>query len=748
MPVVNWSPDLLGPGRNVPLPLSVVTIPRDQEQLLDREDAWSRKGIPNVPVDVLESVKNFYLQNHKSSSQNQSREEEPAGEPAEESDDEGSVISWEPSPTQHRVGVAPVKESLARTRNPASSPSLTGKELSVVDRPEQAQAQATEPRQKPQARRNLLPDPPMSSLASADEILQVEVPKAIDAASLNPVSKEAGAVSLDPTPPSAQIIIPSTYTDPSQPMPPKPPIRQRLMKDPSKAWGIPDSPKVHSPALTAPPSAIPLTKSNPKLSSSGETRTTTSITSVQAAVNQVHSSSSEAIPPNGRPSQVPYTAFKIAYPDFNAPKNDFIRALLALRHIQKNKSIPRDCYDDFVRIFCGDYLAYIQRDPGDKEEVLSASRFYNWHFGERLYMKGLLTPETLQDAIDQYPSEVAILTTQKPKRTVAKEVINAKAPAALPVQGPTPLPEERVPKTPLIVSSAPVPGPEERPNHIHPEFVPPSPSINAEVEAPTPAIQEKPRTLLATSQASPAPVRREEPRRLSSTHQESATLRREEPKRLSTTRQISPILDLKRDEPKRLSTTRQISPILDLKRDEPKRLSTTRQISPILNSRRDEPRKRTVTHQESPILGSRTEEPRRRSVTCQESPILGSRPDEPGRQSTTRQTPQAPGFKVPALPPAAAAASSAPTQILRADEHRRPEVAPVAAYAKRNSLRAEPLVGTKVPLSQQSTAESMAEDQPKPKKRKTKKDDKGGDAAFARFLEKNYSSTAPEPDSP
>lgn len=730
MPVVDWSPDLLGPGQKIPR--SVVHIPKDQERLLRRDDAWSRIGIPNVPVEVLESVKSFYLQNHKPLSQNQSPEKD--AEPADDSDDEGSAISWEQSPTQHRVGPPPVKasESLASTRNSTPSPGLTRNQLVMADELEprlvQVQEPEPEPRQKPHARRNLPLDPPMSSLASADEILEVEKPKAIDAP-LDTVIKEAGGIPLDPTPPSAQII-PSTYIDHSQQGSSKPPqaIRQRLMKDPSKAWGIPKSPKVHSPAATAPTSAISLTKLSSKPGSSGETRTTKSTTSVpdvsslppvarvvnksrgfQETSHQAHSSSSERIPPNGPPSQVPYTAFKLAYPDFDAPKNDFIRALLSLKHIQKNKSIPRGCYDDFVRVFCGDFMGYITRDPDDGEETLSAAKFYNWHFEGRLYTKGLITPENLQDAINQYPSEVAAIITERPKRTGSKKAVNTKPSKALPgqaAQPPTPKPDKGVPKTPLIVSSVTLP--KEKPDHSHLELA------SDPIDAPAPAanlITKEPNKPLAYG-VPPIPKRISPKPTVSARASSVPKSNSPHPHRPRSPEFIppSPSINAEGEAPTRP------------RQEEPRRLSTSRQASPMLDSGREEPRRRSIAHLASPALCSRRE--------------------EPSRLSTTHQTPAAPGFKVPPLPAAAApTAAPHPTQTLTSDETRRPEVAPVAAYGKRHSLRAEPLVDTSVPLSQQSTAESIVE--PKRKKRRTKKD--VGDVAFAKYLEKRFSSSAPGP---
>ncbi|KAM7206753.1 hypothetical protein V8F33_000396 [Rhypophila sp. PSN 637] len=489
MPVTTWRPDLFHPGERIPR--KVVTIPSDQQQLLDRPDAWSRRGIPNVPPSVLEGVKKFHTLKQapepvRPSTEHQTTKEDRQTDNDSDSDEDGSEISWESSPSEHRHAPALAKASKDLVNRIAanSSPTPTRKQNPVNSESEPARL----PRHA-QARFSLPLDQPVSSLASADDTLEVEVPKAV--APLRTTASETVGIPLEPTPPSAQVIIPSTYTDTTQERCAKPPqpTRKRLMKDPNKAWSKPTPAAPTSPAVlsTRTPALVQPGSNYMPVNSSGITRPITTLPSAKGGVTplpgltdamqnvagieettrEARSSGSERIPPNGPASQVPYTAFRLAYPDFQANKNDFIRALLCLKQICKNKSIARFLYDDFVRVFCRDYMHYITLDR-ENQETLTAAKWYNQNVKTPLYLKGLLTPENLQEALDQYPSEAESLRNKAKEIARSQQDVDSKAGTATPLEAETvaPTTKKSLPKPSLIVSTAPEPIPQLGPSHV------------------------------------------------------------------------------------------------------------------------------------------------------------------------------------------------------------------------------------------------------------------------------------------
>ena len=345
-------------------------------------------------------------------------------------------------------------------------------------------------------------EPPPSSFASTDSGLEVEPPRVIPAP-LEAVNREAAAIALEPTPPSAQII-PCTYTE--HPSPPKPPQakRRRLMRDPNEIFRTPEP--VAQPRKSAAAASTTGSSSTKQTSASrpgtsndsgpvpsspsaaddvGPIRTVAqgvkTINGIRQATNGQHSSSSDKIPPNGPASQVPYTAFKLAYPDFEADLHDFIRAVLSLKVYRKKMSFPYFLYDDFIRVFCTVYLTYTSDTYSTGENNLSAVKWYNSNVTAPRYLKNIVTSDNLDDVLSQYTEVVAYLETQVPKKAGHGRSTKSNASTATPAEAEIPAP---VPPTSLSKSPAAVEPEPEAVSHHH-ELVSDPIDIAASPEEPT-----------------------------------------------------------------------------------------------------------------------------------------------------------------------------------------------------------------------------------------------------------------------
>ncbi|KAH8883858.1 hypothetical protein GQ53DRAFT_421921 [Thozetella sp. PMI_491] len=422
-----------------------VKIPRDQLKLLDRPDAWRADGIANVPAQVLESLQHFHTPKPSQSSQRnisasrlgsspptsnpscQSDDDEP-GTPEEtrspggsDSESPKSGVSWSQSPEHHRRPLAvpdPPQES-SPTRMPLTSSRRSPKPL---------------PKAVPPSR-SFLNVFPSSSLGSEAD-MEIEPLQAMPYTSER-INQASRAAPPQPTPPSAQIpIISSTYTlDGATPEPPL--KRARRMKPPpfgnSQPSGI-------EPPTT--PALGPSMQYEPGQSSSSRPSTTSTATShgqgqaslvapsplsavatlqpaedAHIALDLVHrpgETSQESpptlskIPPNGPASQVPFTAFKIAYPNFPGTQTDFIRACLCLEDLRKRKALPEFLYDDFIRVFCGPYIQYIEHLIGNPREKapLTAIHWYNDNVTKPDYDKGVISKASLRNVSQSYPDSV------------------------------------------------------------------------------------------------------------------------------------------------------------------------------------------------------------------------------------------------------------------------------------------------------------------------------------------------------
>jgi hypothetical protein len=240
------------------------------------------------------------------------------------------------------------------------------------------------------------------------------------------------AAALEPTPPSAQII-PCTITE-------KTDLAQAPQEKRSRRWkpavyNSPDSVKQrHASRLTLPDirTAVLSRSSSPVGSSSSPVLPPlldqpAEISSVvpstvdqpipapankqeavaatsQLVINQRSSNSTDKPPPNGPASQVPYTAFIVAYPDYRGSLGTFIRGVMCILPLQKDRALPEFLYDDFIRIFSTGFLKYI--GSLDKHtRPLSAIQFYNENVSRPLYTQGVLTKDNINDVTEKYPEE-------------------------------------------------------------------------------------------------------------------------------------------------------------------------------------------------------------------------------------------------------------------------------------------------------------------------------------------------------
>ncbi|KAL2125153.1 hypothetical protein VTJ04DRAFT_1518 [Mycothermus thermophilus] len=215
----------------------------------------------------------------------------------------------------------------------------------------------------------------------------------------------------EPTPPSAQVVIPCTMTETSPVRPAERP-RLRLMKR------VPNF-------LSSQPS--PGTPPEPQeLASSPAKQPDPATEASQPGANS--SNDSNVLPPNGPPSQVPYTAFKVAYPDYKGSLGDFLRSVMCILNLQKKKLLPEFLYDDFVRVFSTDYLDYIE-DLDPSERPLKAYQFYNENVSEPLYMKRILTKDNVADIPAKYPEKARVVQ-------VASDAISSANPSVRPSPAP------------------------------------------------------------------------------------------------------------------------------------------------------------------------------------------------------------------------------------------------------------------------------------------------------------------------
>ncbi|KAK4105704.1 hypothetical protein N658DRAFT_416512 [Parathielavia hyrcaniae] len=316
-------------------------------------------------------------------------------------------MSWEPSPSAHYRAPRQAEDLIGAV----SSPSRASSDRRGILSAGKAVFRA----------RPLTEFPPSSSVAS-EHGLEVEVPRAITDV-LEPTDQKHVAV-VEPTPPSAQII-PCTLNEKTSPAQAPEAKRRRRMKAPAAVFSSPGRPvsQSHAPGLPlpgcrpdrslgssspvisslSPVSGVPPRQPSPVMPAANQPGIVTAPSCL--ASDQGSNNPMERLLPNGPASQVPFTAFNLAYPDYQGSLKDFIRGILCILKLQKDKALTEFLYDDFVRVFSGEYLAYI-KTVDRRQPALSAIQWYNENVSRPLYAKGVLTKDNVRDAVSQYPKEL------------------------------------------------------------------------------------------------------------------------------------------------------------------------------------------------------------------------------------------------------------------------------------------------------------------------------------------------------
>lgn len=497
--VPTWSPDLNSETR---IYRRFAQIPKQQQRLLDDEDAWTASA-RNVPDDILRELRDAKAASQAQKkppsapppqqtpgcpatpSQSQSQHVERSRKPPakeqdsttydsqqfaahESEDDEKPISNWSQSPDEHlRPRVALEKEALEELELPRTSPHF----------------RVLTPRPKAVLPFNCV-DAPLSASSQASSQLQIEAPQAITDVPNGPkapgmldawkpvrnpamVAASVALVPLEPTPPSAQII-PCTYSTQGSPMKGQETKRQRLMKNPADRFASPEpyKPTTSHPVLTSTlPSSLVLSSpfKEPQLSASADTRIDSQLTAStkspsqtwKAKVVETHrnpmtdlnlvqlNSTVDKPPPNGPTSQVPFTAFLVAYPHIECSLHSFIRALICVKNLQGRRALPEFLYDDFIRVFCGDYLDYIRGRPTEDPDTktLSAIQWYNENVTSPVCTKRVITRTNLDSVLETHSDKLRVVEEEMGIKPVRRSL-------------PRPEPQQRVPNTPALCPKA------------------------------------------------------------------------------------------------------------------------------------------------------------------------------------------------------------------------------------------------------------------------------------------------------
>ncbi|KAK0657591.1 hypothetical protein B0T16DRAFT_64028 [Cercophora newfieldiana] len=468
-------------------------IPRKQQTLLNREDAWSANSA-RVPPEVLKGLRSAPVCNAASVAQptdgtTEQKSETPPKIPTPEvqdrevststqnprleasarspqqtqinSQDAGIPIPWSSSPVPAPRRQSPVgeeeegeeeeeEEEVSMPAAPLPNPRLSSppvyrpllKTLSTavyMSIPSSSSALSVDLEEMPPAR-------------STEHQISVERPVKIPVAlpMAPPPTKVTVPIVPETTPPSAQII-PCTFTEAS-PDRPSGAKRRRLMKSlagkfspeidrPSGApqrMEISSNPSPWLPSripASSPPSRPPLPSTISSIpqhvsSASGpQPSTENGQSSLDPHVDTrpfVSSKSDNAQPPNGPISQVPLTAFMMAYPDYRCSLGDFIRGVKVIRDVRDKRRLPEFLYDDLLRVFCGEYMEYIA-GLGRDEKPLTAVQWYVDNVSSPQYMQGVLTKENLDDFLAHHPDPNNARTVQTPVRRDSEPVLRREA---------------------------------------------------------------------------------------------------------------------------------------------------------------------------------------------------------------------------------------------------------------------------------------------------------------------------------
>ncbi|KAK3984888.1 hypothetical protein QBC44DRAFT_300466 [Cladorrhinum sp. PSN332] len=407
-----WSPRQLKDSIKR-IPRRFVKVPLDQTKALEDATIWGRSHvIPKVLEEAEARISRETTRPRDGLSSQPQPQEVPSSQPASpfsrtrtahqaamsateqehgdeyEEDEKRTIVSWPSSPPNHfrdpryRSVPQPQLQSawLVEFAPGSSQPSETGVEV----------------------------EPPNPIIAQSQG-RPVLVPLAVSAPQ-------------DPTPPSAQTI-PATLPRVESPSPEPAVKRRRLMKDisslldspgrserrPSSTFAADKSadhmlaaPSGSTSPITSTP-IVPRNRCSPTLADQMKI-----ITATPANVRQPESSrSSDKPPPNKTHSQDPFNMFCEEYPDYGGSLNTFIRATISLEEQQRVMLLNEFLYDDYVRVFSGPYLEYIESCLEDGvSKPLTTIQWYNRNVKVPVYMNRHLTEGRVKEILKYYPGMV------------------------------------------------------------------------------------------------------------------------------------------------------------------------------------------------------------------------------------------------------------------------------------------------------------------------------------------------------
>jgi hypothetical protein len=101
----------------------------------------------------------------------------------------------------------------------------------------------------------------------------------------------------------------------------------------------------------------------------------------------------------------------VAYPDYSGTLGDFVRGVVCILRLQRDRALPGFLYDDFIRVFSSDFLDYIATVDRN-QPALPAIQWYNENVTRPLYQKGVLNKHNIKDILGQYPDKLRAIQQQ------------------------------------------------------------------------------------------------------------------------------------------------------------------------------------------------------------------------------------------------------------------------------------------------------------------------------------------------
>lgn len=428
---------------------SLFRIPKDQEVLLAKENAWAegpskQPGTPpNIPLSVLKGLEEFHSRPAKvqrptpvqkavhpppaatlddvpprSSRSDDEAESRPAtpitrGRVLSQSIDHsphGSEISWSQSPVRDRPTVAVYSGSASATSSPKPHPPPHPPTQPPV-RPSEPHnfatqvhssqipiSAATGPTLRSRVtsstsslvrhvpKRKLYPPVPSSSVGNSEDELPLVLPMTSDWVERVTINRLGQPC---PTPPSAQVIPCSEGQGKQgdQDTPRK--KRQRMQSLNSRIFDEPPDEQV--PRSVAQASLLPQKTLSPLAEEPRhKTRPVTN---------------APKVPPSAT-GRKPFEQFKATYPDYGGDLSTFLRTCMYLKYLEDQDELIPFLYDDFIRAFAHGFLPYIQNWK-EASNPLPAIKWYNRNTTQPVYNQQVMDKTAVARVFDLYPGEIA-----------------------------------------------------------------------------------------------------------------------------------------------------------------------------------------------------------------------------------------------------------------------------------------------------------------------------------------------------